>query len=103
MVHGDLKAKNILVAADSRAGEQFWFIDLDATRLRASAPLSERCRDLARLNCSFLNTALVSRTHRLFFLQCYIEGDPQAGLKDAWKTVLEFSWRKLLKSGREFN
>jgi tRNA A-37 threonylcarbamoyl transferase component Bud32 len=103
MVHGDLKAKNILVNADGRAGEQFWFIDLDATRVRASAPFSERYRDLARLNCSFLNTAMVSRTHRLFFLQCYIEGNPQAGLKDAWKAVLEFSWRKLLKSGRDFN
>lgn len=103
MVHGDLKAKNILVAADSGAEELFWFIDLDATRLRSTASFSDRCRDLARLNCSFLNTALVSRTHRLLFLQCYVEGDPQNGLRSAWKTVLEFSWRKLLTSGREFN
>ena len=102
VLHGDLKAKNILVAADGRGGEKIWFIDLDAARLRAAAPLSERCRDLARLNCSFLNTALVSRTHRLLFLHHYVEGDPQAGLKDAWRLVLEHSWRKLLKSGRAF-
>ena len=103
MVHGDLKAKNILVAADSRAGEQFWFIDLDAARLRTAAPFSERCRDLARLNCSFLNTVLVSRTQRLVFLQRYFEGTPKVGLRNAWKTVREFSWRKLLKSGRKFS
>jgi tRNA A-37 threonylcarbamoyl transferase component Bud32 len=102
MLHGDLKAKNILVAADGRGSEKIYFIDLDATRLRAAAPLSERCRDLARLNCSFLNTALVSRTHRLLFLHHYVEGDPQAGLKDAWNMVLELSWRKLLKSQRAF-
>lgn len=103
MVHGDLKAKNILVTAASPAGEQFWFIDFDATRLRPSVSLAERCRDLARLNCSFLDTALVSRTQRLVFLQYYLKDDPHAGLQDAWKTVLKFSWRKLLKSRREFN
>jgi tRNA A-37 threonylcarbamoyl transferase component Bud32 len=102
MLHGDLKAKNILVAADGRGGEKIYFIDLDAARLRPAAPISERCRDLARLNCSFLNTALVSRTHRLLFLHHYVEGDPQAGLKDAWNMVLELSWRKLLKSQRAF-
>jgi tRNA A-37 threonylcarbamoyl transferase component Bud32 len=103
MVHGDLKAKNILVAADGGSGEQFWFIDLDAARLRPASCLSEKCRDLARLNCSFLNTALVSRTQRLFFLRCYIEGCPQVWLRDAWKTIQELSWRKLLKSGRDFS
>jgi tRNA A-37 threonylcarbamoyl transferase component Bud32 len=103
MMHGDLKAKNILVESGCRAGEQFLFIDLDATQVRASAPFFERYRDLARLNCSFLNTALVSRTHRLFFLRCYVADNPQAELRVAWKTVLNFSWRKLLKSGREFN
>ena len=102
MAHGDLKAKNILIAADDRGGEQICFIDLDATRLRPTAPLSERCRDLARLNCSFLNTARVSQTQRLFFLKCYMEDDLQAGLKDAWRMVLELSWRKLMKSKRTF-
>ena len=102
MVHGDLKAKNILIAADDKGGEKIWFIDLDATRLRATAALAERCRDLARLNCSFLNTAQVSQTQRLFFLKCYIKDDLQAGLKDAWRMALELSWLKLLKSKRAF-
>ncbi len=102
MVHGDLKAKNILIAADDKGNEKIWFIDLDATRLRATASLAERCRDLARLNCSFLNTAMVSRTQRLFFLKCYMEDDLQAGLQEAWSMVLELSWRKLLKAKRAF-
>ncbi len=102
MEHGDLKAKNILIAANGQSGEKISFIDLDATRLRAAASLSERCRDLARLNCSFLNTSLVSRTQRLFFLKCYMEDDLQAGLKDAWSMVLELSWLKLLRSKRAF-
>ena len=96
------KAKNILIAANGQSGEKISFIDLDATRLRAAASLSERCRDLARLNCSFLNTSLVSRTQRLFFLKCYMEDDLQAGLKDAWSMVLELSWLKLLRSKRAF-
>jgi tRNA A-37 threonylcarbamoyl transferase component Bud32 len=103
MVHGDLKAKNILVAADSGAEQLFWFIDLDAALLRPEASFSDRCRDLARLNCSFLNTALVSRTLRLLFLQSYHENDLRAELKIAWKMVLEYSWRKLLKSERAFS
>ena len=102
MVHGDLKAKNILIAADDKGNEKIWFIDLDATRLRATASLAERCRDLARLNCSFLNTAMVSRTQRHFFLKCYMEDDLQAGLQEAWSMVLELSWRKLLKAKRAF-
>ena len=102
VLHGDLKAKNILIAAEDRGGEKIYFIDLDASRLRAAASLFERCRDLARLNCSFLNTALVSRTQRLFFLKCYMEDDLQAGLPEAWNMVQELSWRKLLKAKRAF-
>jgi len=103
MLHGDLKAKNILVAANDSGAEKIRFIDLDAVRLRHAASLSERYRDLARLNCSFLNTTLVSRTQRLLFLKCYADSDPQDGLREAWAATLVLSWRKLLKSGREFS
>ena len=103
MLHGDLKAKNILVAANDSGAEKIRFIDLDAVRLQHAASLSERCRDLARLNCSFLNTTLVSRTQRLLFLKCYADSDPQDGLREAWAATLMLSWRKLLKSGREFS
>ncbi len=101
LLHGDLKAKNILVASDGET-EKLWLIDLDAARLRKQPGLAECCDDLARLNCSFLNTARISRPQRLLFLKTYVQ-DKQPALREAWQTILKLSSRKLRKSGRSFS
>jgi hypothetical protein len=61
-----------------------------------------RCRDIARLNCSFLNTAVVSKTHRFCFLKYYLGRTKRRDLKKAWDTVMFFTELKLRKSGRSF-
>lgn len=101
LVHGDLKASNILAAPD-RAGETFWLIDLDAARLRSPAHFEACCRDLARLNCSFLDTRRLSRTHRLRFLKAYLQDRP-AGIRQAWRVIQDLSARRLRASGRRFS
>lgn len=101
LVHGDLKAANILVAPGGPGGK-LWLIDLDAARLRKPAHFEACCRDLARLNCSFLDTRRLSRTHRLRFLKAYLQDRP-AALRQAWRTVQGLSVRKLRSSGRSFS
>jgi tRNA A-37 threonylcarbamoyl transferase component Bud32 len=100
--HGDLKAKNILVQEQGEGQIKVFFVDLDAVRVADKLTFRHRCRDIARLNCSFLNTAVVSMTHRLYFLKCYLGRVRRKDLKTAWDTVMFFTERKLHKSGRSF-
>ncbi len=100
--HGDLKAKNILIQEQKNGEEKVFFVDLDATRVKDSLQFRDRCKDMARLNCSFLNRAIVSKTHRFYFLKCYFGTVRPEELKRGWDRVLYFTEKKLKKSGRNF-
>ncbi len=102
VVHGDLKAKNILVRSRPGGGQALCFIDLDAARVQGSVSAAERFRDLARLNCSFLDRRLVSQALRLYFLQVYCGRCSRSELKSAWDLALHYTDRKLRKSARSF-
>ncbi|MCP4714411.1 MAG: hypothetical protein GY868_04780 [Deltaproteobacteria bacterium] len=100
--HGDLKAKNILIQTPPDGRLQPCFVDLDAARVSGLLSAQQRCRDLARLNCSFLDTGQLSTTQRLRFLKYYLGRATHAELSSAWQLITSLSRRKLLKSGREF-
>jgi len=99
--HRDLKSTNILVADDD--GGKVWFIDLDAIKVSDALSLTERLKDVARLNCSFLDTALLSKQDRLLFLKVYLNRANRKELKKYWDSVVLFTGLKLKKSKREFS
>ncbi|HXD86128.1 MAG TPA: lipopolysaccharide kinase InaA family protein, partial [Urbifossiella sp.] len=66
--HRDLKASNILLAN----GREPTFIDLVGVRVGSSVPFRVRCKQLARLNASFLADPAITRPARLRFLQVYL-------------------------------
>ncbi len=70
-VHGDLKAKNILVRHRGGMVQDIYFIDFDAARIMERVPLALRSRDLARLNYSLPAGGPVSRPLRLSFIRAY--------------------------------
>ena len=97
--HRDLKATNILL---SREGEErVSFIDLVGAR-RRHASVERRCRDLARLNASFINQPILSRTDRLRFLRIYLcwnfhgPGD----WKSWWRHIDELTKQKQQQNAR---
>ncbi len=98
--HRDLKATNILVAVDDAV--KFWFTDLDAIKVSDTLLLTEKSKDLARLNCSFLDTSVLSRQDRLSFLKAYKGCANRKELKKIWDSVVLFTGLKLKKSKREF-
>lgn len=100
--HGDLKAKNILLQQNNGGAQKVFFVDLDAVRVKSKISFNAACRDVARLNCSFLNTAVVSKVDRLYFLKCYLGRVRRQYIKDAWGRITSFTERKLDKSGRAF-
>jgi hypothetical protein len=55
-----------------------------------------------RLNCSFLNTAFLSRHYRLHFLKSYLGQVKRKELKKTWHSVMFFTEVKLKKSKRGF-
>ena len=81
---------------------QLYFVDLDAARVCRHLSPQQRCRDLARLNCSFLNTGQISTAQRLRSLTYYLGRTTHAELFSAWQLITGLSRRKLLKSGRSF-
>lgn len=100
--HGDLKANNILIQVQPQDTIKIFFIDLDAVRTKNEIGLQEKVRDLGRLNCSFLHTGRISRTHRLRFLKYYLGRGKKNELKKHWSAVIEWTNKKLLQSERSF-
>jgi len=100
--HGDLKAKNILVQTDGIKISGIRFVDLDAVKISGSLTLHDRCRDLARLNCAFLNTALVSKPQRLCFLKAYVKTEDRSMLNKMWGRINSLTEKKVRSSGRPF-
>ncbi len=101
IMHRDLKATNILVNAGDKV--KIYFTDLDAIKVSDSLLSAERAKDLARLNCSFLDTAFLPRGYRLYFLKSYLMQVKRKELKKYWDSVIHFTELKLKKSKREFN
>jgi len=95
--HGDLKAKNILIEEAGQKGWNLSFVDLDAVRIKQRLSLHDRCRDLARLNCSFFYTPCITATFRLVFLKTYLGAVKRKDLQAAWQTTLQLTQRKLQK------
>jgi tRNA A-37 threonylcarbamoyl transferase component Bud32 len=100
IMHCDLKATNILVNAGDKI--KIYFTDLDAIKVSDSLLSAERAKDLARLNCSFLDTAFLSKCYRLYFLKSYLGRVKRKELKKYWDSVTLFTELKLEKSKREF-
>lgn len=102
--HRDLKAGNLLVAAN--AGDaKVHFIDLVGVRLRPQLTPSQRQQDLMRLNVSFLKGTTITRTDRLRFLRSYccwaLKG--RADWKVWWRQIARATLAKIsrnIKSGR---
>jgi tRNA A-37 threonylcarbamoyl transferase component Bud32 len=95
--HRDLKAANLLVNADG-----LWLIDLVGVRLHRRLPRRRRAQNLARLNASFHQSPLLTRTDRLRFLRVYL----QMGLfgrhrwKRWWHLVEEATRAKVARNAR---
>lgn len=83
--HRDLKASNLLLqgATNDLASATPVFIDLVGARTRRPIGAKRRARELARINASFLQTLLVSRTDRLRFLRTYLLAN--LGKAGSWK------------------
>jgi hypothetical protein len=100
--HRDLKAPNVLMAgADPLAAEPV-LIDLVGVETGRPVPEATRVRDLARLNASFLDSPIVSRTDRLRCLRAYLawglhgKGD----WKSWWKWVGQATRAKAERNAR---
>lgn len=100
--HGDLKAKNILLADAPSEDQKIFLVDLDAVRVKRRLSLKDRSRDLARLNCSFLDTSRISTAHRLAFLKIYLGAVKRGDLRAMWGATLRLTEKKLKKSNRVF-
>ena len=107
--HRDLKAANLLVTSvcveETPTGAprpfgsmsvaalprttNLWFIDLVGVRLHDRLGRRRRVQNLARLNVSFLEQPLVSRTDRLRFLRVYLGWGIHG--KNDWKSW----WRQI--------
>jgi len=98
--HRDLKATNILISRNVPL--KLWFADLDAIAVSDALSLSECSKDLARLNCSFLDRSVLSASERLYFLKTYLGREKREELKKRWHSVVFFTRLKLKKSNRAF-
>lgn len=104
VAHRDLKAPNVLMAGasiDPRTADPV-LIDLVGAQIGRPVTTTKRIRDLARLNTSFLNSAVVSRADRLRFLRAYLVWGlrGRAGWKDWWSRVDIATRAKVAKNER---
>ncbi|HXD88613.1 MAG TPA: lipopolysaccharide kinase InaA family protein, partial [Urbifossiella sp.] len=96
--HRDLKASNILLAN----GREPTCIDLVGVRVGSSVPFRVRCKQLARLNASFLADPAITRPARLRFLQVYLAaGEYRLGnWKSWWLAISQATAAKQAKNRR---
>ncbi len=95
--HRDLKAANILLREGSPV-----FIDLVGVRVGRVVGFRQRCRELARLNASFLTPGQVTRSQRLRFLRSYLAAGSRLhpGWKSWWQQIALETAAKVEKNRR---
>jgi tRNA A-37 threonylcarbamoyl transferase component Bud32 len=101
--HGDLKAKHILLKLND--GKYFFsLLDLDSLKIKKSLGQKERVRDLARLNASFLDTRVLSKSNRLRFLTTYLSetSQPDSVKRFYWEEIKAATQITLRKSKKRF-
>jgi tRNA A-37 threonylcarbamoyl transferase component Bud32 len=96
--HRDLKAPNLMLAN----GTEPVFIDLVGVRVGRAVSVSQRAKELARLNASFLGSAVVRRSDRLRFLRAYLAAGPAVGgdWRTWWRAVARATAAKVAKNQR---
>ena len=88
VLHGDLKASNLMVT--DRDGQiETCLVDLDDVCLDADVSLSRRAAELSRLAVGLVAHPWLSRTVLVRFLRAYLEsgGWPAADWKPLWRAV----------------
>ena len=97
MIHGDLKATNILIAA-RETGLEMWLVDLDAARFVRRATPPRRAADLARLALSMYRFPWVSRTVACRFFRAYAAqcGGTRTEWKQLWRAI-EYHRRRIFE------
>ncbi len=114
--HRDLKAPNILVvrqpsAPQSASAEpldhwpltdsRLWLIDLVGVRCHRRLSRQRMVQNLARLNASFIEPAMLSRTERLRFLLLYLEsGLRKVDWKRWWRDIERATKIKIARNAR---
>ena len=96
--HRDLKAANILLAN----GSEPMLIDLVGVRTQVRLTDTQRAKELARLNASFLNSPHVNLSDRLRFLRAYLSAGPGLGVdwKNWWEMICRATAAKAEKNRR---
>jgi hypothetical protein len=91
------------MTAAGRPGCPVWFIDLAGMRCEHQ-PLStpQVCKDLTRLNASFVQSTIITRTDRLRFLRIYLLLNWRSGVdwKSVWRQIEALTQRKQARNAR---
>jgi tRNA A-37 threonylcarbamoyl transferase component Bud32 len=95
--HRDLKAANILVAAN-----QLWLVDLVGVSRRRLLGIARKTQNLTRLNASFIRHPRITRTMKLRFLRAYLNWSlhGMGGWKTWWKRIAHATEEKEAQNGR---
>jgi tRNA A-37 threonylcarbamoyl transferase component Bud32 len=98
MFHADLHPGNLLVTKDA-----VLLIDLESMR-RIVFPNRLVMQNLVKLNRSFTDTKVITRTDRMRFLRAYLkhQADRQHRMRTLWDKVLAATEMKLLDLGEAF-
>jgi tRNA A-37 threonylcarbamoyl transferase component Bud32 len=101
LTHRDLKATNLLAAAEV-GDHRLWFIDLVGVRRHRRVGRRRKVQNLTRLHVSFAGDALVTRTEKLRFLLTYLHSDLRGsdGWKRLWRSIAAATKVKLAKNAR---
>jgi tRNA A-37 threonylcarbamoyl transferase component Bud32 len=103
--HGDLTARNILVAPrENGSGERLFLIDLDAIRSTGWISRRRRIKNLDELGRNFLHLKVVSTYDRARFLKNYLQvyQREKKSFKCFFQDVRQRTLRRLVKHGQRF-
>lgn len=100
--HRDLKAANLLTAAD-HDDVRTWFVDLVGVRRRSRTSRKARVRDLARLSASFHSHPGLTHTDKLRFLRTYLSWSLRgnSGWKRWWRELGDATAAKVARNARQ--
>jgi tRNA A-37 threonylcarbamoyl transferase component Bud32 len=103
--HGDLTARNILVAqGDDIQDARLFLIDLDAIRSTRWISRRRRIKNLDELGRNFLDLKIISTCDRARFLKHYLKSCSKEtkNFKQLFKAVERRTMRRLVKHGQGF-